>query len=109
MSERIAFRGMENPQSIFGSGPYCLDSADGKTVKFLAKLGAWLARTCAGVVELADTGDLKSPDPQGLCGFDPRLRQLSSHALASCSSGVAVDAERRTVSVEGLWKTFHVA
>jgi hypothetical protein len=35
-SERIAFRGMENPQSMFGFAPYCLDSADGETVKFLA-------------------------------------------------------------------------
>jgi hypothetical protein len=27
------------------------------------------------VVELADTGDLKSPASQGAYGFDPRLRQ----------------------------------
>ena len=31
-------------------------------------------RRRAGVVELADTGDLKSPALQGAYGFDPRLR-----------------------------------
>ena len=32
----------------------------------------------AGVVELADTGDLKSPASKGVYGFDPRLRHFAS-------------------------------
>jgi hypothetical protein len=41
------------------------------------KAAAWYALEMAGVVELADTGDLKSPASQGAYGFDPRLRQSS--------------------------------
>jgi len=37
----------------------------------------------AGVVELADTGDLKSPDWQQSYGFDPRLRHLKSYDISS--------------------------
>jgi hypothetical protein len=71
---------------MFGYRPYCLDSTGGKTVGFFRE-SAWiptslsrapLARPCAGVVELADTGDLKSPASQGAYGFDPRLRQYIS-------------------------------
>ena len=64
----------ENPQSMFGFPTYCLDFAGGETVGFF-RLSAWRhARPRAGVVELADTGDLKSPASQGVYGFKSRLR-----------------------------------
>jgi hypothetical protein len=38
----------------------------------------------AGVAELADAQDLKSCDPKGSCGFDPRPRHKTLSNLREC-------------------------
>ena len=48
----------------------------------------------AGVVELADTGDLKSPDWQQSCGFETRLRQISSFLA---KNKISIDNGHRVV------------
>jgi hypothetical protein len=54
----------------------------------------------AGVVELADTGDLKSPAPQGVYGFDPRLRQIIPRSGRPLLSPCCGDSDRvSTISV----------
>jgi hypothetical protein len=66
---------------MFGFHLDCLDSTGGETVGFLNKNGETSDLLGAGVVELADTGDLKSPAPQGVYGFKSRLRQVSQSEI----------------------------
>jgi hypothetical protein len=111
---------------MFGFHHDCLDFTGGKTVRFFWISTREAPQTAerrlerslvppgtagprrqqhAGVVELADTGDLKSPDPQGLYGFDPRLRQ----SIRSCTEVVMAGKIGEYLIEKGVMSSTQVA
>ena len=75
--------------------------------------GYYMDCNIAGVVELADTQDLKSCDSKGSCGFKSRLRHENLHAAVAnrpfvCRQGYLSSVVRlRKLELPCLWSCAH--